>query len=101
MRQMHTLAALFLTIVACVVFAGSGCPIDTGIPILPYANTTDQTNGGATYITAAACNACHSSLAPVLAPHPHTVAMSRVLGSAPTFPGANPTPVPNPPDTYN
>lgn len=93
-RRRARWAALLL---AALLAAGCPRPGDgTGPPV--FNNTTDPTNGGAAYIGASACSACHAGLADVASRHGHAHALSRVLGAAPTFPAeATRAGVPDPP----
>lgn len=88
-----------------VVLSGAACdttPSDVYIGLPIYNNTTDKTNNGASYLTSAACQACHSSFAEKHALHGHAHALTRILGSAPVFPPQAPTAgVPNPPSGFS
>ncbi len=63
-----------------------------------YQNTTDPTNGGATYIGAFACTGCHAPLAREISTHGHAQALKRSGSSPPVYPAAGTRAgVPNPP----
>lgn len=62
-------------------------------------NTTDPTNGGASYIGSAACTACHPEIAALHAVHGHAHKLTKLDDTTgPTFPAAaDRAGVPNPP----
>jgi hypothetical protein len=80
-------AAWFLS--GALAAAGSG--LIGGCPAAPPAggsgfnNTTDPTNGGASYIGSAACSACHPNIAELTRLHGHTYALNLVDGAPPTY----------------
>ncbi len=66
-----------------------------------YNNTTDPTNGGATYLSSAACRACHPSIDAVQQIHGHGHMLTAVEGQPPSYPAqATRAGVPNPPSGY-
>lgn len=79
----------------------AGCPAGSGdsgdgTPI--FNNTTDPTNGGATYIGSAACSACHPDVHGLTRLHGHSHALSRTEGAPPEYPAeATRAGVPEPP----
>lgn len=97
----RTLAALG-SIAMVLAFSGGQCPDPIYTPnpnALPfYRNQSDKTNGGASYVTSAACSACHSDIAALHSQHAHAHALKRPEGTAPTYPAnAMNAGVPNPP----
>ncbi len=90
--------------VVTVVLAGlvslPGCPVPPeDDDDLIFHNTTDPTNGGATFVGSPACSACHADFAERSALHGHGQALHRAQGAAPTFPAdAERAGVPSPPD---
>jgi hypothetical protein len=66
-----------------------------------FNNTTDPANGGADYVGAAACSACHSSFAQRHTLHGHAYALTPIEGQPPVFPDAAALAgVPDPPARY-
>jgi len=86
----------------CLLFSGYGCPAPPSPPSAPvFNNTTDPTNGGATYLGSAACEACHTDVAAMQSLHGHGHILNAVLGRPLTFPPqATRAVVPNPPAGY-
>jgi hypothetical protein len=86
----------------CALLGECGCPAPAPPPSAPvYNNTTDPTNGGATYLGSAACEACHPDVAAKQALHGHAHILNRILGQPLTFPAqATRAIVPNPPAGY-
>lgn len=93
------------------LFAGASLPVLLlgGCPGEPnggnggggFNNTTDPTNNGATYISSAACLACHSDLAGTIELHGHSQALHLIDDGAPEYPAAGTRAgVPDPPDGY-
>ncbi|MBP7745436.1 MAG: hypothetical protein KA383_04835 [Phycisphaerae bacterium] len=75
-----------------------GTPPDDG-PV--FNNPEDPTNGGASYIGAAACSACHPDIDAATRLHGHASALKRSEGAAPSYPtDATRAGVPSPPDGY-
>ncbi|MCA9243572.1 MAG: hypothetical protein KDA32_06435 [Phycisphaerales bacterium] len=81
-------------IVVALLTAFGGCPQPTD-PI-PANNTTDPTNGGASYIGSKTCAACHSDIAATQTLTAHANALTPVLDGAPVFPAPS-AGVPEPP----
>jgi hypothetical protein len=100
---MHRLrGTLVVTGLALPLALCAGCPPPPGgdgneLPVLN--NTTDSTNGGATYVGSEACGACHGSTADLVRVHGHSQALHPIEGTAPDYPseGARAS-VPDPPD---
>jgi hypothetical protein len=63
-----------------------GCPPAPPAPGPVFNNTTDPTNGGASYIGSAACSACHPDIAELARLHGHTYMLNRIDGAPPAFP---------------
>jgi hypothetical protein len=85
---------------------GQGCPAvpppNGEQPAPVYPNTTDRSNGGASYVGSATCKACHLTFNPGIVAghelHGHSNALNRVDGAPPVFPaGASQAAVPQPP----
>lgn len=75
-------------------------------PVMPssagiYNNTTDPTNGGATYVGSDSCRACHSDYAAIHAIHGHGHQLNKINGKAPVYPPEGTRAgVPTPPTGY-
>jgi hypothetical protein len=68
-----------------------------GLPL--FANTSDSTNGGASYVGSAACSACHPDVSALARVHAHTQALKLIEGARPHYPAqAKRAGVPAPPD---
>lgn len=98
-------ASLFIAVtLQLAVLSGQGCP--GPIPPSPsgdtgFNNTTDPSNGGATYLGSAACRACHPDIGTEVSLHGHTHVLNRIQGESPVFPSqAVRASVPNPPAGY-
>jgi hypothetical protein len=71
----------------------------TGCPPVPttspdgFANTTDPSNGGASYVGGAACRSCHPDIAELDRLHGHGQALKPVFGAAPRFPAGAGVPI--------
>lgn len=86
-------AVISLSVVGCWGEFIPPVPADT------YANMTDPTNGGATYIGSAACAVCHPSQGTLHSLHGHSHMLTKLAGAAPVFPAAaTQAGVPEPPD---
>jgi hypothetical protein len=87
---------------ALLLTVTSGCPSqpDNGTEGLPiFNNTSDATNGSATYIGSAACSACHPDVSELTRVHAHTQALKLIEGARPHYPAqATRAGVPTPPD---
>lgn len=90
-----------LMVWVCVLV--SGCA-----PIAPgngassdFANTTDPTNDGASYLGSAACGACHADIADRHTLHGHANQLTAIVDGAPVFPGGVGTSVPQPPAGFS
>lgn len=81
------------------LLAGCSYEVDSQTALLgPFNNSTDPTNGGASYIGSAACTACHGDVAELTRLHGHSHALKATLGGAPQFPAeASRAGVPDPP----
>jgi hypothetical protein len=82
----------------------AGCPSETPSTLigdttsLAFNNTTDPTNGNATYLTSAACKACHPDVGAEQDGHGHAHALTRVDNGPPSYPAtATRAGVPDPP----
>lgn len=83
---------------AFVLASVNGCPSEPP-PDLQFRNTTDPTNGGATFIGSAACQACHPDVMARSELHGHRFALNAIQGAAPEFPAeATRAVIPNPPE---
>ncbi len=60
-----------------------GCPAPSPGPV--FNNTTDPTNGGASYIGSAACAACHPDKRAVTRIHGHSYALNRPANAPPVY----------------
>lgn len=69
----------------CLGLSTSCIPSPTN-NVTGYANTTDPTNNGASYIGSSACRSCHTDIAELDALHGHGQALKMVTGSAPSYP---------------
>ena len=95
---------VYVTLAAGLVLSAaliSGCPTPSG-PTGPsgpvFNNPADPTNGGANYISSAACGACHPDIYAIIQDHGHSRALNRVEGEPPVYPAAGTRAgVPNPP----
>jgi hypothetical protein len=86
-----------IVIATLAVSAITGCP-ETAPPVNGYANTTDPTNRGATYVGSAACSACHPGYAELSRLHGHGQALKVASGAPPEYPSeATRAGVPQPP----
>lgn len=94
----------FAALGACLLGLGACVPMppdDTGSNTLEFSNTTDPTNGGADFVGAAACGACHASIGESHRIHGHAQILKPIQGQPPLYPdGAGQAGVPNPPDGY-
>ncbi|MFQ5805566.1 MAG: hypothetical protein ACE5I3_03840, partial [Phycisphaerae bacterium] len=70
-------------IAGCPFFPEPGNGAD-GAPV--FNNTTDPTNGNASYVGSAACSACHPGVAEIVGIHAHTQALKRIEAAAPNYP---------------
>ncbi|GMU20647.1 MAG: hypothetical protein AMXMBFR13_07440 [Phycisphaerae bacterium] len=78
-----------------------GC-VETPPPPSGDTNSTDPTNGGAEYVGAAACQACHASFGDTHFRHGHSQILKPTQGAAPEYPPGLPrTGVPPPPPGYD
>lgn len=85
------------------VWVGAACNVVTiNVPTLPiYYNTTDRTNGGASFLTSTSCKVCHSNIAEQYTLHAHAFTLNPVQGGPPAFPSAaTEAGVPGPPDGF-
>jgi hypothetical protein len=73
---------------------------DGGSTVPVYNNTTDFTNGNASYLGSAACKACHPGIAGSHSLHGHAHQLTAILGTRPTYPAAGTAGVPEPPDGF-
>jgi hypothetical protein len=81
---------------SCLPGPGGG-----GTPMPEFPNTTDETNGGSTYVGSAACKACHPDVASEFNLHGHGHMLSKIEGIAPQYPSeATRAGVPNPPQGF-
>jgi len=62
-----------------------GCPPATPVSAPVFNNTTDATNGGASFIGSAACGACHPDIHGLTRTHGHTYALNRIDGTPPAY----------------
>lgn len=94
--------SLICALTAIFTLVGTGCPsVGSTVGYSVYNNTTDPTNGGATYLTSTACRACHPDQGEVLALHAHTHKLTGITDGAPLYPpAATAAGVPNPPDGF-
>lgn len=88
---------------AVVALLAGGCPVPGDrAGSLVFNNTVDPTNGGARYLTSAACRACHPGVAAAHELHGHAHALKPVFGGPPAYPpqaaGAG---VPEPPAGFD
>jgi hypothetical protein len=60
-----------------------GCPTPPPGPV--FNNTTDPTNGGASFIGSAACAACHPEIRAVTRIHGHTYALNKLENAPPIY----------------
>jgi hypothetical protein len=94
-RFEHSRRRLIQTALSVGVVLGlaliTGCPpvtppTDGGTASGIYNNTTDRTNGGASYIGSLACKACHPSTAAEFRLHAHASALNKIQDGAPRYP---------------
>lgn len=97
--------ALVLAVALAVADGCASYSTDATTALLgPFNNSTDPTNGGASYIGSAACSACHSDVAELTRVHGHSQALKASNGLPPEYPPEGTRAgVPNPPAgrTYN
>jgi predicted CXXCH cytochrome family protein len=99
-RQIRILEAV-TTQIACALLTGAACAPTPGGGG-GYNNTTDRTNGGASYIGSQACRACHPDLGQSQLIHGHSQMLKTIEGVAPTYPSeAAHAGVPNPPTGFS
>lgn len=80
-----------------VIGTGWLCGCVPGVPLPPdTGNTSDPTNGGATYVGSAACSACHSEYAATQSLHGHANVLKATFGVAPSYPSGPGVPEPPP-----
>lgn len=106
LRRAGGLLPLKWVLAATVVplWIAAGCPTaplpDTptdGAPV--FNNTSDPTNGDASYVGSAVCAACHNDIGERTRVHAHTQALKRTEGVAPDYPRQGVRAgVPDPPD---
>jgi hypothetical protein len=84
-------------VLIALLLALPGCPgLDGGDNIL--SNTTDPTNGGADYLGALTCQACHPQLGALHERHGHSQILKRTQGTPPVYSsGLSRAGVPSPP----
>jgi len=87
MSQAHRRPGLriLLSELALAVAAGCSSPAPPP-PTSVYNNTTDPTNGGATYLTSGVCRTCHRDIEAAQRIHGHAWMLNHVQGAAPTYP---------------
>jgi hypothetical protein len=92
-------AALLATVLALAGFSlVAGCPSAQPVPGPVFNNTTDPTNGGASFIGSAACSACHADIAELSSLHGHSFMLNPIAGAPPEYPvQAERAGVPDPP----
>lgn len=106
MPGFRSIAVSAIGVALMVLLMGQGCPpvptddMDEAVPV--YNNTVDRTNGGAGYVGAATCMACHQTFHPDIVAghmlHGHSHILNRVLGAPPVYPAqAARAGVPQPP----
>jgi len=99
LAALSAVTAILLSVVGCVPQSE---PADSDSFV--YNNATDPTNGGASYVGSAACNACHPDVAAEHRIHGHNHALTHVQGQAPGYaPEGTRAGVPQPPEglTWN
>ncbi|RIK63317.1 MAG: hypothetical protein DCC65_16135 [Planctomycetota bacterium] len=98
----RVLSVVIATSLVAAWTSGACDVVTINTPTLPiYYNTTDRTNGGASFLTSTSCKTCHADIAQQYALHAHAFTLNRVQGGPPTFPAAaDQAGVPNPPDGY-
>ena len=96
-RPIHVLAC-GLTVLALLSLGG--CPPNQPEPEIPL-NTTDPTNGGATYETTAVCSPCHFNIVQQQNLTGHRHMLNPIISGPPVYPTqATRAGVPNPPPGF-
>jgi hypothetical protein len=101
MRSVWKLECCGTGLVILCLGINASCIPATPVNGTGYANMTDPTNKGASYIGSSACSSCHPDFAELSRLHGHGQALVAVKGSAPSFPeGADRAGVPETPDGF-
>ncbi|MGB9626608.1 MAG: hypothetical protein ACPMAQ_17270, partial [Phycisphaerae bacterium] len=99
MAQAHRRSGLRILLSGFPLAVVAGCaPPAPSSATSVYNNTTDPTNGGATYLTSGVCRTCHPDVEAAQRIHGHAWMLNRVQGAAPTYPSqAGRAGIPDPP----
>jgi hypothetical protein len=74
-----------VALLGLITALSGGCPIPPAPNAPVFNNTTDPTNGGASFIGSAACAACHPDIHARTRIHGHTYALNRTENAPPAY----------------
>ena len=107
LRRRLGLLGTWCAVVCCAAMGLCGCksvpdPIEDIIDDDHHMNTTDKTNGGASYVGSGACKSCHPQVGAWHELHGHGNILTPTLGQPPQFPSeAEGAGVPDPPAGFD